>query len=65
MEDPCFVSRRICFSLIGKEAISGWRHVRRAAWDITEGIPAAFFYVLQKPLYAVFWKKNIQVLSVR
>ena len=35
--------QRNCFLLKGKEAIRGWRHVRRAVWDNTEDVPAAFF----------------------
>ena len=43
-----FVSRRncqskwICGTLISKEAISGWRHVRRVARDNKDGIPTTF-----------------------
>jgi hypothetical protein len=32
-----------CWTLRGKEAIGGWRHVRRAARGIKEDNPAAFF----------------------
>jgi hypothetical protein len=36
--------QRTCFLLLSKEAIRGWRHVRRAARDNKDDIPAAFFY---------------------
>ena len=48
-DDQIFVSRRICenirkcWTLRGKEAIGGWRHVRRATREITDDNPVAFF----------------------
>jgi hypothetical protein len=50
MDEPRFVSRRTyesigkCWTLRGKEAIGGWRHVRGAARDDKEGIPVAFSF---------------------
>jgi len=50
-ESHSFVSRRTCESigkcltLKGKEAIGGWRHVRKATRDNTEDVPVAFFYM--------------------
>lgn len=34
---------RKCFLLKGKEAIGGWRHVRRAVWDSKDAVLTAFF----------------------
>jgi hypothetical protein len=34
--------------LKGKEAISGWRHVRRAARDDMDDVPVAFFMSYRK-----------------
>jgi len=36
-------NKRSCFLLYSKEAIRGWRHVRRAARDSMDDVPAAFF----------------------
>ncbi len=42
-------SERIHWFLRHKEVFSGWRHVRKAARDNMEDVPAAFFLSTQKP----------------